>query len=294
MFSPGERRLRAAWRLAGQLAILLASLLVLSVIWGIGQAVLENELSYSLVETQLIAAIAITASVWFARGVFDRRSFSSLGLQVDRQTGRDLVVGFLIAALMLTLVYTLERIPGWLTTQSTNQFKAPVLETLLALVGMLGFFLVTGWQEELYFRGYLMNNLEEGLSRFLGVLLSALVFGFVHLTNPHATFQSVVGISLFGLLMAFACLRSGRLWLAIGLHSAWNFIEGPLLGYPVSGLNMVRVIQTQVDGPTLITGGLFGPEAGLVVIPALTLGAVLIWFYTRPRHPIDNAALTQA
>jgi hypothetical protein len=94
-----------------------------------------------------------------------------------------------------------------------------------------------------------------------------------------------------GLLFAWAVIRTGRLWLAIGLHFGWNLFEGLVFGFPVSGLATVTLIQTTVDGPTLWTGGEFGPEAGLVVLPALAAGAVAIGLATRGRAARSRAAV---
>jgi membrane protease YdiL (CAAX protease family) len=204
------------------------------------------------------------------------------------RAGRDLFAGFLIATLMVFLIYLIERLAGWITITGISLNQAPAVEVLLAMLIMLIVFLVTGWQEELYFRGYLLTNLNEGLPASAGILLSSLLFGLVHLGNPNPTILSVVGIALFGLLMVFSLLRSGSLWLPIGLHAGWNFIEGPLLGFPVSGLSTYRLFQTQIEGNPLLTGGAFGPEAGLVLLPALALGTGLIWIYTRSSPSTDQ------
>ena len=88
------------------------------------------------------------------------------------------------------------------------------------------------------------------------------------------------------LLMAY--LRTGQLWLSIGLHIGWNFFEGVVFGFPVSGLDIYRLIRHQIQGPEIWTGGAFGPEAGLIVLPALVIGAVLIYLYTRNRTTVKE------
>ncbi len=102
-------------------------------------------------------------------------------------------------------------------------------------------------------------------------------------------FWSVV-LALFSGLMR-ARLLTGELALPIGLHIAWNFFEGNVFGFPTSGAQAgATFIAIAQGGPELWTGGLFGPEAGLVVVPALLLGAALIYLYTRGRlsGPADN------
>jgi hypothetical protein len=125
--------------------------------------------------------------------------------------------------------------------------------------------------------------LESGLNTFWGVLISSAIFGIMHLGNPNATWISAVGILLAGVFLAFGYLRTRQLWLPIGLHIGWNFFEGVVFGFPVSGLDSYRFTHITINGPEIWTGGPFGPEAGLVLIPALILGSMLIFVYTRRR-----------
>jgi hypothetical protein len=123
------------------------------------------------------------------------------------------------------------------------------------------------------------------------VVLSSAIFGGLHLTNPNATLAGAGGVLLAGVFLAFAYLRSGQLWLPIGLHTGWNLFEGLVFGFPVSGLESYHLVRIVVAGPERWTGGRFGPEAGLVALPALLLGVFLVYIYTRgwggdfPVHP---------
>ena len=143
-------------------------------------------------------------------------------------------------------------------------------------------FLIVGWQEELLSRGYHLQTLESGTNLFWAVLLSSSVFGTLHIFNPGATWISTVGIILAGFFLALPFVLTRQLWLSIGLHIGWNFFEGVVFGFPVSGLaNIYPVLRHTVTGPELWTGGAFGPEAGLLVLPALLLGSLLVLAYTR-------------
>ena len=129
-------------------------------------------------------------------------------------------------------------------------------------------------------RGYHLQTLASGTNLFWGVLISSAIFSAFHLVNPYATLASAVGIFLAGLFLALGYLRTGQLWLSIGLHLGWNFFEGIVFGFPVSGIAMLPIIRISISGPMLWSGGAFGPEAGLIILPALLIGALLIVWYT--------------
>jgi membrane protease YdiL (CAAX protease family) len=122
-------------------------------------------------------------------------------------------------------------------------------------------------------------------------MISSAAFGLAHLTNPGATGAAAAGILGAGLFLAFGWARTRRLWLPIGLHLGWNLFEGPVFGFPVSGTSSFRLIHQTVDGPTAVTGGPFGPEAGLIILPALLLGTALVWVYTHDRQRADSGPL---
>jgi hypothetical protein len=91
----------------------------------------------------------------------------------------------------------------------------------------------------------------------------------------------LVGLCLAGFFLTYPYLRTRQLWLSIGLHIGWNFFISTVFGFTVSGLNLFRLTLQEVHGPPLFTGGDFGPEAGLVLLPAGLLILGLTWIYTR-------------
>jgi membrane protease YdiL (CAAX protease family) len=283
-FSPEETRLRAGWRLLLQtiLLVVLVVLLSLAVYLPASASGLPVD---SLLFGQINEFITISLSVFLARRFLDRRSFSSLGFKINRQTLVDLFVGFIISSLMMGFIYWAMITLNWTTFtgyiwQTQNGYMV-----MLNILQMLLVFILVGWNEELLSRGYHLQNLSEGINMTWAVFLSSAVFGGLHWSNPNATWNSVVGISLAGIFLAFAYTRTRMLWLPIGLHIGWNFFEGVVFGFPVSGLNTYHLIHHTVSGPELWTGGTFGPEAGLMLLPALILGTLLVIFYTRSLTP---------
>ncbi len=290
--SPEEPRLRAGWRLTLQSLLLFALFLVFSLPVELFFYLkpLDNPYLQQLL-SGLATLVAITLSVYLARRWFDRRKFSSLGLRWDRQAGRDFTFGLLAAGVMLGLVFVLALAFGWLQVEGFAWQTAPPFQTWYGLLVMLLVFVAVGWQEELLSRGYWLQNLTAGLNLFWGVLISSLLFAVSHLANPNFSWLAVGGLLLAGLFLAFAYLRTGQLWLSIGLHVGWNFFEGPIFGFPVSGLTGFPVVISQnASGPELITGGNFGPEAGLILLPGMAVGFFIVWWYTRQRVPSPSVS----
>ena len=233
--------------------------------------------------------LRITVSVWIARRFIDRRSFASLGVGWDKAAGHDLFLGVLVGGLIQSVVFGIEWLAGWL--QIAGLGFAPRSAALFAwsAATMCVVFALVAWHEELLARGYWLTNLTEGLNRPAAVLLSSSAFALGHISNPNVTWVAIIALLGPGLLFAWAVMRTGRLWLAMGIHFGWNFFEGSIFGFPVSGIATVTLLETAVAGPTLWTGGQFGPEGGLVVLPALLAGALAVGLVTRGRSAARHA-----
>ena len=100
--------------------------------------------------------------------------------------------------------------------------------------------------------------------------------------------MAAAGIFFIALFFVYGFVRTGQLWLPIGLHIGWNFFQGSVFGFPVSGLHRPGLLDITVSGPEVWTGGEFGPEAGIIILPICVLGAVLVHIYTK-RHRIAEA-----
>jgi membrane protease YdiL (CAAX protease family) len=236
-----------------------------------------------LVTGVLVELVALTASVYLARRFLDRRSFASLGLKLDRRVFPDLLAGLVITFLLMGSIYLAMCALGWIRFQGFAWPFQPLSIVLGQTLLYLLIFIIVGWQEELLVRGYQLQTLASGTNLLWGVLISSAIFGLLHLGNPFASWASVAGIFLAGLFLALGYVFTGQLWLSIGLHIGWNFFEGIVFGFPVSGIAAFPLLKTSISGPVLWTGGAFGPEAGLILLPALLMGAMLIGWYARWR-----------
>lgn len=278
--SPDQPRLRAGWRLLiqtilfflfGTLVVIIAASLGIDV----GSLIFGNVLNF----------IATTGSVYIARRWLDKMSFESLGLKLNQRTLIDVLMGIAIALVQMGSIYVVMLGLGWLRFEGFAWEFDPISTVIRGVLTFLIGFIFVGWNEELLSRGYHLQTIASGTNLFWGVIISSAVFGILHLANPGASWVSTAGIFFAGIYLAYGYIRTKQLWLSIGLHIGWNFAEGVIFGFPVSGLDDIyKLIRIQVTGPEIWTGGAFGPEAGLIVLPSLILGAVLIYLYTAKRN----------
>lgn len=230
----------------------------------------------------------------FAAHWVDKRSARDVGMQLDRAWWLELVAGLALGAALMSAIFGLVWMLGWIEVSNLFAVLAPDdIPFGIALAGALIVFTVIGVTEELMFRGYVLRNCAEGL-RAAGVspqpaiigawLLSSALFGSFHVLNPNATLASTINLALAGMMLGLPLVLTGRLGMPIGLHIAWNFVQGNIYGFPVSGndFSRVTVFETITHGPELWTGGQFGPEAGILGLLAILAGSgLIIWWLGR-------------
>ena len=145
------------------------------------------------------------------------------------------------------------------------------------------FFLVAV-SEEIFFRGILFRMINRRWNLWAALVISALIFGGLHIFNDNATLWSSIAIAIeAGSLLGAAYAYNKNLWLPIGIHWIWNYTQGNILGFPVSGEdNVTSVITPEISGPQWLTGGSFGAEASVI---AAVIGLLIsLWFIRKIRQ----------
>jgi membrane protease YdiL (CAAX protease family) len=245
---------------------------------------------------------AVAVGVLVAVRLVDRRTLRDVGLSGSRAWWADLGFGLAVgvglpAVVFLTSVaLDLVRVTGTFVARSgTVMPPATGLSFPAAVLATVVYFIAVGAVEELLVRGYLLTNLSEGLCWFPGVGeraaiaaatgVTSAVFGLGHIANPNATPVAAVTITAFGVFLAAGYLLTGRIAVPIGVHIAWNLALSSLFGFPVSGVRTpVTVVAVETTGPDLMTGGAFGPEAGIVAIAPLLVGSLALVGWVRWRE----------
>ncbi len=222
----------------------------------------------------LIAAVtsgAAGATTWLFLH-WERRPWSTVGL--DRRAGwmAELAAGIGLGAALMAAITALEIGTGWYRFDGTVPAVAAVRDLGFGLV----VYAAVAFGEELVTRGYVLQRLAEGWGRGWATVLSSLIFGLLHIGNPGSGPIPILGIFMAGLMLAQAYWSSGRLWLPIGLHWAWNYFQGPVFGFPVSGTGASGLLRLVPVGPEPLTGGSFGPEASLIGAGACLVGFIVL------------------
>jgi membrane protease YdiL (CAAX protease family) len=236
-----------------------------------------------LVGTALSVVCVAVASLGLLR-LLDRRSVRTLGLWLYDGWQTELLAGLGLGVGLLSLT-----VAPLLLSGRAELHPVGVSPATLAGVALAGAILMGGAvNEELLFRGYPFQRLVEGWGPVITVAVFSGLFGLAHLHNPNPTLLSTVNTMLAGVVLAVSYLRTRGLWLPIGLHFAWNFWMAPVLGFPVSGIELkLRLLTAQVGEPQWLTGGSYGPE-GSILCTVVLVGATL-WLARTKRLSVSPA-----
>jgi len=260
-------------------------------------------ISFSLVARALHAPrLGMTLGVWISAAVvalasficvrLEGRSFRDLGFHLGPRWLGELLAGTL-GGILLILVTALvvKGLGGFHWERTANVGLRPLLLSGLAFLGV-------GFNEELMSRGYPFQRLIEGAGPWVGQLVFAALFALMHWGNPgmHGATKAwaTVNIALAAVLLGFCYLRTKSLALPIGLHLGWNWAQGSLLGFGVSGTTSTPGAWTPVfhGKPEWLTGGAFGLEASLIC--TLVCGAAIVglwlWKGTTPSGDASTAS----
>jgi uncharacterized protein len=312
-----ENRLRAFWRLSGQLILLLIVTLPVQLITtfiAMGFLMSQENLPpqeladpgnlqayiaqspFLLLVSSIVTLLAIFISIWLSGRFLDKRPFYDFGFRLSRNWWIDLGFGLFLGALLVSLIFLVQWSAGWISINGTFVTREAQAGFPAAILVPLITFIAVGLQEELFSRGYQLKNMAEGfqgrrispeMAIITATILSSIIFGALHILNPNSTFFSSLNIMLAGIfLLAMGFILTGELAIPIGVHITWNFFMGNVYGFPVSGIDFrgATFIDVQQHGPSLWTGGAFGPEGGLLGLAAILLGGALTVLWVRFRY----------
>jgi len=216
------------------------------------------------------ALIATVIAAWVLVRFVDHRPFASLGFSLQRAVPQTLL-GSVIGVGMILLTAAILLLGNWSQWQPSGSF----VWASLALGGLA--LLVNTLTQEVVFRGYILQTIQTRGGATVAVLISSVVFGLLHGRSP----MTLLNVSLAGILLGYAFIITGNLWLPIGIHFAWNFLQ------EVFGIGTVLKFSwrllTMSDGPVLFTGGAAGFESSLAATLATAAGLLVLYLLSHSR-----------
>ncbi|CAM3575302.1 CPBP family intramembrane glutamic endopeptidase [Paenibacillus lupini] len=235
--------------------------------------------------TQYLQIAAFIGSVFAMYTWFERNHGWSLGLK--QQFGGTLATqgffaGFILMSISAILIWAAGGI-GW-EASTWNQ------TLILSLLDGIVLFLFVALSEELFSRGYVQGLIKYHYGRTPAIIVSSMIFAFMHSLNPNMfeTPYPFINICLAGILFAVARELTGGLWWPIGLHMSWNFFQGYVYGFQVSGTDPVpAVLQVTDNGPIQLSGGDFGAEGSYIASLVLILGIIVVYYLYKGKHKTE-------
>ena len=226
----------------------------------------------------LLSFLGISLLVFLRVKKIEKRKISSIGFSKEKWL-KKYIIGFLIGLILMGLVVLILYLFGFATINKTPTQPIGKLALVNVFVLLIGW-IIQGGTEEILTRGWLMNVLGARYGINFGLFISSVFFGALHLLNPNVNYVAILNIILVGYLFGLYVIKTNDLWGACGIHSAWNFAQGNLFGFEVSGINVSigSLLDLNLKGNPSISGGNFGPEAGLCSTVVLLLGIILIFY----------------
>lgn len=207
---------------------------------------------------------------WKKRGL---KAKDEIGIKWSKNSGLDIISGIIIGFIAMFGIFFVERRFSFISVTDINIARLSIVTSAQILV--------MAALEELACRGLMLSGLMMFTkNKYVSVLVSAVIFGMAHAGNPHATVISIISNSVGGVMYAIAYLETGSLFFPIALHFSWNFFQGPIFGFPVSGLNFSGMVSQSITSKNnTLMGGMYGPEGGIIGIGFRILCIVLTFAY---------------
>lgn len=238
-----------------------------SVLQKLGKEGADKMFYFVLSETLMLIGIFLSAwIVWHFRGV----SLAGLGRSLAIRK-KDLLSGISLAIVLYAVGFGVSLLAGAI------EIAGVVFNPSSLLISFV-FFLLVAITEEFALRGFVLERmLQGGVNKFWALFLSATLFSLVHIANPNFDFLSFINILLAGILLGSSYIYMRNLCFPIALHWFWNWIQGPVLGYEVSGNKFCDGLLTlYLPEANLINGGAFGFEGSILCTVLMVAGTAVI------------------
>lgn len=252
---------------------------------GNGVASIQEFFFHYILYYELFSFVFILFLFIFWVKVIEKNSLLSLGF-VKKNWLKYLGWGILISLLQMGVIALVYQVGG-IGTFELNELS---LEPILFILGLFPFWLLQGGTEEVATRGWLLTRIAARTNLPLAIGISSSLFGILHLGNSGVTFISLLNIVLDGVLAGLLLIYTDSIWLVVAQHGTWNYVQGNLLGFQVSGTGADASIFsfTMGSGPDWLTGGEFGAEGSIITTLVLLLSVVIVYRLGERREKVDH------
>lgn len=221
--------------------------------------------SLTVAFSTLIGTLSV---IWLMQKFIDKKPFYDLGFRNIAPLNdilRGILLGFIIIFLGFTFLYFGKQIE--IKNINFNFYS---------LLSSIFIFLFVAISEELLLRGYILKNLMHSFKNYIALIISSFIFSLMHSGNPDIEIFSLVQLFIAGLLLGIPYIITRNLWFSIGLHFSWNFFQGTIFGFNVSGNEHYSIIQTKYNTANMWNGGTFGFEGSILCLIFQIVAILLI------------------
>jgi membrane protease YdiL (CAAX protease family) len=226
----------------------------------------------TLVDMTVIQGITMTGTfllVFLFTRYIDRSNFKSLGFQL-KGYAKDILLGIASGAVIMLL--------GFCILLATNEINVTHVDfDVYKLAISIICYIFIAFNEEIFLRGYILNNLTQSMNKYVALILSSMMFAGLHIFNPNFDWVSFISIFLAGLLLGVSYIYTKNLWFPIALHFSWNFFQGTVFGFKVSGQSIYSIINQHPVENNILNGGEFGFEGSIIQQIFIVIAVLLIW-----------------
>ena len=272
--NPDLNYLRAGWRIG--LFLLIATACSIGIVIPVIEVLKKiPDISIQTPAT-IVGYLAITFAAWLMLRFVDKRPFISIGLKLSSNAGKELFQGTLLGSGMMSLIFLIEYSFGMVYIEFRD---VTIQQGFIIFLNSILLYIAVGYGEEFLFRGYIFQVFVEGTNKVIATVTIAVLFAAAHSGNPNVSLFGLINVGLAGIWLSIAYFKTTALWLPIGLHFSWNFFQGFIYSFPVSGTtsDKLQIGKAIVSGPEWFTGGAFGPEGGALATVMLIGGTLLIY-----------------
>ena len=252
---------------------------------GNGIASIQEFFYHYFLYYELFSFVVILFLFIFWVKVIEKNALSSLGF-VKRNWLKYLGWGIMFSLVQMGVIALVYQVSG-IGSFELNELS---LEPILFILGLFPFWLLQGGTEEVATRGWLLTRIAARSNLPLAIAISSSLFGILHMGNAGVTFLSVLNIILDGVLAGLLFIYTDSIWLVVAQHGTWNYVQGNLLGFQVSGTGADASIFnfTMGSGPDWLTGGEFGAEGSIITTLVLLVSLVIVYCLGERKEKFDD------